>query len=84
MILTPEEKKRVEALAAEVREVARRHAHRARELGSDLEEAALSAQEYYCDHPHSVHPPAAIFRVCLRRALSKRLRPSLSTNDLPE
>ena len=40
--LTAEEKKRVEVLAAEVMEVAQRQAHRKRELGSDLEEAALS------------------------------------------
>lgn len=64
----------VEQKCNELLRLARRYEAKARFMGSDLDEALLSAMEYFCFHPTSTHRPMGVFRTCLRREYATRLK----------
>ena len=58
----------------ELDRIAQRYASRRPFLGIDLDEALISAKEHYCSDPTSTDAPEGVFRVCLRREQSRRLK----------
>jgi hypothetical protein len=67
-------RQKVQAAGEKLLRISTRYASRSRFLGSNLDDALASAMEFFCDNPESDSRPEAVFRLCLLREQSKRLK----------
>lgn len=68
------DRQKLEWRCKELQRIAKERECESKFLGSDLDEALLSAMEFYLHHPDSPKRTEGVFRMCLRRELARRLR----------
>ena len=75
-------RQKVQETGEELLRICQRHANRSQFLGSNLDDALAGAMEYFCFNPESKSRPEAVFRLCLLREQSKRLKFGEGNGDL--
>lgn len=74
MLMDETTRQKLEETGKELERIAKRFESRARFLGSNLDDALADAMEFFCFHPKSNLRPESVFRMCLRREQSNRLK----------
>jgi hypothetical protein len=80
MVGTTQQK--LENTGIELVRIAQRYESHSQFLGSNLDDALAGAMEYFCFNPKSDLHPECVFRMCLRREQSRRLKNGGGDADL--
>jgi len=75
-------RQKLEETGIELVRIAQRYESRSRFLGSNLDDALAGAMEYFCFNPKSNLRPECVFRLCLLREQSRRLKFGSGAADL--